>query len=69
MSRLRTDFYNDLPVEGDLQTADKDALALQIVGNADNWSPDHLWGLPGPSFGIRVAETAVTGCTGRHGIY
>ena len=69
MSRLRTDFYNDLPVEGDEAIADKDALALEFVGNADNWSSNHFCGLATLSFGIRVAETVVTGCTRRHGIF
>src|SRR6476660_2811780 len=57
MSRLRTDFYNDLSVEGDAATADKDALALDFVGIADTRLPDHFSGLTSPSFGIRVAES------------
>ena len=69
MSRLRTDFYKDLPVEGDRTIADKDALALDFLGNAGTRPPDHFSGLATPSFGIRVAETAVTGCTRRHGIF
>ena len=43
MSRLRTDFYNDLPVEGDATIADKHGLALESVGNADVWPPDHVF--------------------------
>jgi hypothetical protein len=68
MSRLRTDFYNDLRVEGDEAIADKDALALEFVDNADNWSSNHFWGPASPSFGIRVAQTAVTTCARRLGI-
>jgi BON domain len=57
MSRLRTDFYNDLPVEGDATIADKDGLALDFVGNADTRTPNSISGLATPSFGIRVAES------------
>ena len=58
MSRLRTDFYNDSPVEGDAAIADKDALALNFVGSADTRSSNHFSGLATPSFGIRVAESS-----------
>jgi len=63
MSRLRTDFYNDLAVESDDEIADKDALALEFVGNDENQSSNHFWGLATRSFGMWVAQTAVTGCT------
>ena len=61
MNRLRTDFYNDLPVEGDAVIADKDGLALEIVGNADTRPSDHVSGLATLSFGIRVAESCRDG--------
>jgi hypothetical protein len=53
---LRTDFYNDPPLEGDVAIADKDGLAFEFVGIADYRPLDHLSGLATPSFGIRVAE-------------
>jgi hypothetical protein len=58
---LRSDFYNNLPVEGDEATADKEGLSLKFVGNDGMRSTDHFWGLAKPSFGIRVAESAGTG--------
>ena len=61
MSRLRTDFYNDSPVEGDAPIADKDALALDFVGIADSRPLDYFSGLATPPFGIQVAETAPGG--------
>lgn len=61
MSRLRTDFYNDLPVEGDAEIADKDGLALDFVGNADTRPSNDFSGLATPSIGIRVAESCRDG--------
>ena len=61
MCRLRTDFYNDSPVEGDAAFADKDARTLDFVGNADARSSNHFSGLATPPFGIQVAETAPGG--------
>jgi|SRR4051794_6307037 hypothetical protein len=58
MSRLRTDFYNDLPVEGDDTIADKDALALEFVGNADNWSSGKL---PRDDLAYRLHKRTVAG--------
>src|SRR5436190_14892844 len=57
MSRSRTDFYNDLSLEGDAAAADKDALALHFVGIADIRLSEHISRLTSPSFGIRVAES------------
>jgi hypothetical protein len=45
MSRLRTDFYNDPPLEGDVAIADKDGLALDFVGIADSRPLVHFSGL------------------------
>ena len=56
MSRLRTDFYNDLPVEGEAAIADKHGLALDFVGNADTRPSNQFSGLATLSFGIPVAE-------------
>ena len=56
MSRLRTDFYNDRPVEGDEAIADKDALTLDFVDVADTCQSVHFSRLARPSFGIEVAQ-------------
>jgi BON domain len=68
MSRLRTDFYNDPPVEGDAGIADKDGLALDFVGNADTRTSNNFSGLAAPSFGIRVAESCRDGLVPPAGI-
>ena len=68
MSRLRTDFYNDSPVEGDAAYADKDARTIDFVGNADARSSNHFSGLATPSFGIRVAESCRDGLVPPAGI-
>jgi hypothetical protein len=68
MSRLRSDFYNDLPVEGDAVIADKDALALDFLGNAGTRPSNQFSGLATPSFGIRVAESSHDGLLPAAGI-
>src|SRR4051812_39745257 len=69
MNRLRTEFYNDLPVEGDAAMADKDGLALDFVGNAGTRPSNDFSGLATPSFGIRVAESCRDGLLPAAGIY
>ncbi len=68
MSRLRTHFYNDPPVEDDVAIADKDGLALDFVGLADTRPSDYFSGLATPSFGIQVAKTFSDGLIPAAGI-
>src|SRR5262245_55370735 len=56
MSRMHTDFYNDLSVEGDAVIADKDGLAPEFVDKGDTRASDHFSGLTRTFFGIPVAE-------------
>src|SRR4051794_19813194 len=67
MSRLRTDFYNDSPVEDEVAKADKDVLALDFVGNTDSRAANQSSELATPSFGIRLAEKLGAGCIRRQG--
>jgi hypothetical protein len=68
MSRLRTDFYNHLPVEGDAAKADKDCLTLDCVANAYIRSSNDFSGLAEPPFGIWVAESCHDGLLPAAGI-
>jgi hypothetical protein len=55
MNRLRTDSYNDLPMESDAAIADKDGLALDFIWIDDTPPSDQLFGHAATSFGIKVA--------------
>src|SRR4051812_16277292 len=68
MSRLRTVFYNDPPLEGDVATTDKDGLARDFVGAADTRSLDHFSGPCRSFIGIRVAEACHDGLLPAAGI-
>ena len=67
MSRLRTDFYNDSPVEGDAAYADKDARTIDFVGNADADRRTTFRGLPRLPLAYGLQNRAVTGWCRRQG--
>jgi hypothetical protein len=67
MSRLRTGFYIDSPLEDDTTKADIDGLALEFVGNAEAHAPNHSSGPADSSFGIAIADFCCDGPTRRQG--
>lgn len=62
MSRLRTHFYNDRPVEDEATIADKHARTPEFVRYADTRRTNDFSGHITPSIGMKVAES------GDHGL-